>query len=104
MVISTITLAEAVTRPARDGNADRVNAIHRGLLTLPRMHIIELDQRHAIETAYVRGQTGLKLPDACVIATARLANAYALIGNDRQWRNKHLGVPYHHMDDILTLA
>jgi PIN domain nuclease of toxin-antitoxin system len=104
VVISTISLAEAVVRPARDGDANRVTAIHRGLLTLPRMQIIDLDQRHAIEAAYVRAQTGLKLPDASVVATARLANAFAILGNDRQWRNKPLGVPYHHMDDILALA
>ena len=68
------------------------------------MTIIDLDQRHAIEAAYVRAATGLKLPDAAIIATARLARATTLIGNDRQWRNKPLGVTYHHMDDILALA
>ena len=42
------------------------------------------------------------MPDAAVVATARLANASALIGNARQWRHKPLGVPYHHMDDIVA--
>jgi PIN domain nuclease of toxin-antitoxin system len=74
------------------------------LAKLAPVTIVDLDQRHAIETAYVRAATGLKLPDAAIIATARLAGAAALIGNDRQWRNKPLGVAYHHMDDILALA
>ncbi len=65
---------------------------------------MDLDQKHAIETAYVRAATGLKLPDAAIVATALLAGAVALIGNDRQWRNKPLGVPYHHMDDIVALG
>ena len=26
-----------------------------------------------------------------------------LIGNDHRWKNKPLGVPYHHLDDILAL-
>jgi PIN domain nuclease of toxin-antitoxin system len=103
VVISTLTLAEAVTRPAMSGDFVRVQAIHDALLALPGCLIVDVDQRHAIETAIVRGLTGLKLPDAAVVATARLAQAAALVGNDRQWRNKPLGVPYHHIDDILAL-
>jgi len=103
IVMSTITLAEIVARPAADGNRERVRAIRRILLTLPNLVIIDLDQRHALATAVVRAETGLKLPDAAIVATARLAGASALIGNDRQWKGKPLGVPYHHVDDILAL-
>jgi PIN domain nuclease of toxin-antitoxin system len=103
IVISTITLAEVTARPAREGDIKRVTSVHRSLRALPRMRIIDYDQQHAIATAYVRGQTQLKLPDAAIVATARLANAFAIIGNDGQWRNRPLGVPYHHMDDILAL-
>lgn len=103
VIISTITLTEAVTRPAISGDLARVNQIVAGLLALPGFDIIDVDRAHAIEAAVVRGQTNLKLPDAAIIATARLANAAALVGNDRQWRHKPLGVPYHHMDDILAL-
>jgi hypothetical protein len=63
----------------------------------------DFDQTHAIETAFVRAETRLKLPDAAIVATARLADAFAILGNDRQWRPRPLGVPYHHMDDILAL-
>jgi PIN domain nuclease of toxin-antitoxin system len=104
IVLSTVTIAEAVTRPARQGDAQRIESILNDLAILAHVTIVDLDQRHAIETAYVRAATGLKLPDAAIIATARLAGATALIGNDRQWRNKPLGVAYHHMDDILALA
>ena len=102
VVISAITLAEVVTRPASQGDLARVSIIHNGLLAIPHLRIADLDQPHAIETAIVRGQTGLKLPDAAVVATPRLAKASALIGNDRQSRHKPLGVPYHHTDDILA--
>jgi PIN domain nuclease of toxin-antitoxin system len=104
VVVSAITLAEAVTRPARAGDRTRVNMVAAALAALPRFHLIDFDRPHALEAAFVRGQTDLKLPDAAIVATARLANAIAIIGNDRQWRNKPLGVPYHHMDDILTLT
>jgi predicted nucleic acid-binding protein len=103
IVISTITLAEVIARPTAEGNSRGVTDIHQTLLALPNMLIVDLDQQHALETAVVRADTGLKLPDAAIVATARLAGAGALIGNDRQWRGKQLGVPYHHVDDILAL-
>ncbi|MEA2585019.1 MAG: hypothetical protein QOF33_3104 [Thermomicrobiales bacterium] len=103
VVVSAISLTEVVTRPARAGDRGRVDAIAAALSALPRLQFVEFDRRHALEAAFVRGQTDLKLPDAAIIVTARLANAIAIIGNDRHWRNKPLGVPYHHMDDILAL-
>jgi PIN domain nuclease of toxin-antitoxin system len=88
VVISAVTLAEIVTRPAKSGDLARVNRIHAELTSLPGFAIADFDRAHAIETAVIRGQTDLKLPDAAIIATARLANAIAIVGNDRQWRKK----------------
>jgi PIN domain nuclease of toxin-antitoxin system len=102
VVLSTVTLIEAVTRPAMQANRRRVDAIHAGLAGAPNLRIISLDQAHAIETAFVRAETGLRLPDAAIVATARLAGASGILGNDRQWRTRRLGVPYHHIDDILA--
>lgn len=64
--------------------------------------MVPVDHPHAIEAAIVRSRTGLKRPDAVIVATARRAGASALIGTDRQWRTKPLGVPDHHIDDILA--
>jgi predicted nucleic acid-binding protein len=104
VVVSAITLSEAVARPARAGDRKRVNQIAAALAALPRFHLVDFDRPHALEAAFVRGQTDLKLPDAAIVATARLANAISIVGNDRQWRNKPLGLPYHHMDDLLVLT
>jgi len=103
-VLSTISLAEMTTRLARAGDDEGIVAVRRDFAALPGLRFVDFDQRHAIEAAYVRAATGLKLPDAAIIATARLADASALIGNDRQWRNKPLGVAYHHMNDILDVS
>jgi predicted nucleic acid-binding protein len=73
VVISTVVVAELVVRPARDGNGARVNEILTRLRSLPRLSIVDFDQRHAIETATVRARTGLMFPDAAIVATARLA-------------------------------
>ena len=104
IVISTITLAEVITRPAIAADTARVQAIRSALLALPKLEIIGVTQAHAVEAAFVHATTGLKLADAAVLAAARLADASALLGNDRLWRSKPLGVPYHHVDDILALA
>ena len=103
VVISTISLAELVTRPARLGDFARVQALHAALLRLPGLTLVPFDADHALEAAAVRAQTNLPLPDAAIIATARRANASALIGNDHKWRTRHLGVTYHLVDDILAL-
>ena len=92
VVVSTIALAELVTRPVTQGDQARVSDTRRALLRLPGLTLVDLDERHAIETAHVRAATGLRLPDAAVVATARLASASALIGNDRQWRRKPLSL------------
>jgi PIN domain nuclease of toxin-antitoxin system len=77
LVISTVTLAKLVTRPARTGDLVRVRVMHAALLRLPGMTVVDLDQDHAVETARVHAETGLRLPDAAIIATARRANASA---------------------------
>jgi len=103
VVLSTVTLAEAVGRSAaRQGRAG-ATTVRTALLALPGLTFVGFDDAHAIEAALVRAETGLKLPDAAIVATARLAGAGALLGNDRQWRGKPLGVPYHHLDDVLAL-
>jgi len=103
IVVSTIALAELVTRAAATGIRHRIDARRAALQGLPGLVLVDLDQEHAIETAIVRALTGLKLPDAAIVATARLAGASALLGNDRRWKTAPLGVSYHHLDDILAL-
>ena len=92
VVVSTVALAELLARPATAGDHARVAAIHATVRSVPGLKIVDLDQQHALETAFARAQTGLKLPDAAIVATARLAAAGALLGNDRQWRHKPLSL------------
>lgn len=68
---------------------------------LPALEVIEFDQAHAVETAAVRAETRLKFPDAAIVATARRAHAVALIGNDREWIGRPLGIAYVHMNHLL---
>jgi PIN domain nuclease of toxin-antitoxin system len=104
VAISVVTLAEILVLPAKAGDFKHVAALHAAVVALPAVLLVDLDETGARETAFVRATTGLPFPDAAVIATARLVDAVALIGNDRRWRPKPLGVPYEHLDDIVALA
>jgi predicted nucleic acid-binding protein len=101
VVLSTISVAEVLTLPARHDDRAFFEEVYRAISGLPGLHIAPLDVRTATETARVRAQTELKLPDAAIIATARLSNAIAIIGNDRRWRSRPLGLPYVHLNDLV---
>jgi predicted nucleic acid-binding protein len=102
IAVSTVSIAEVLTRPAQTRNRSFLDKLLSTITNLPRLTVHALDDRAAVETAIVRVQTNLKLPDAAIVATARQVNALAIIGNDRQWRNRDLGVPYVHLDDIMN--
>lgn len=102
--ISVVTLAETLVLPVRNADFALVTSLRRSILALPGLTVVPLDTNIAVETAVVRGQFGFPLPDAAIIATARVVSAVGLIGNDRRWRAKAIGVPYHHLDDMLALT
>jgi predicted nucleic acid-binding protein len=56
----------------------------------PNLRILPLDVALARKTALVRGETGLRTPDAVQIAAARLAGADATLcgTNDRRWAGR----------------
>lgn len=102
--VSVVTLAEILTLPALHNDDLLMRSIRRAVLALPGIAIVEIDEETAVQTAIIRAKTGLKLPDAAIVACARIANACAIIGNDRGWRSRPLGIPYIHLDDIVELA
>lgn len=65
-VINTITLAEVLVGPASIGQTD---AFRQALDTL-QIQTHGLDANAAAPLAELRAQTGLKLPDCCVLYTA----------------------------------
>jgi predicted nucleic acid-binding protein len=65
-VINTITVAEVLVGPARSGQTD---TIRQALDTL-EIQTHGLDANAAAPLAELRAQTGLKLPDCCVLYTA----------------------------------
>lgn len=101
ILLSTITISEVLVRPARQNDRDYMNAIKRTLERRNRTLVIPFDGQQAIETALVRAQTILKLPDSAVVAAARTHNAIGIVGVDRKWRTRELGVRFYYLPDML---
>ena len=82
LAVTTITIAEVLTGPLRAGEealAKRYRA------TLEAWHVVELSSEIAESAARLRGQYGLKLPDAIQLASALAINADALVTHDRDF-------------------
>lgn len=77
---STITLAEVLVGPARAGRLEEAR-IALGVL---KVRELPLGAGAAGDLAALRADTGLKLPDCCVLLAARDASAAGLITFDEQ--------------------
>ena len=64
--IHPITLAEVLTRPARDGRAD----LYRERIATMGIEQLPAPAEQPLTLAKLRASTSLKLPDCCVLAAA----------------------------------
>jgi predicted nucleic acid-binding protein len=78
LATSTITLAESLVRAARDDDADR----YLRALTELGVRELPLTTGAAPQLARLRAQTGLKLPDCCVLHAAITSDADAIATRD----------------------
>lgn len=83
---STITMTELLVHPYRKGDEDQVDELMELFSTFPNLDWIVPDLEIARDAARIRGDHGLKTPDALQAATAIYANATALITNDSIFR------------------
>ena len=82
LAVTTVTIAEILTGPLRVGEealAKRYRA------ALDACQVVELTSDIAESAARLRGQYGLKLPDAIQLASALAINADALVTHDRDF-------------------
>lgn len=82
LAVSTVTIAEVLTGPLEAGE----EALARRYRTaLESWQVVELTADIAESAARLRGQYGLKLPDAIQLASALAINADALVTHDRDF-------------------
>lgn len=80
-VVSTLSVGEAMVRPARLGIAREVAF---DIMDMPGLGIRSVDFLVGAEAARIRAESKLRMPDAVVIATGVLTSARVLVTNDRR--------------------
>lgn len=82
-VVSTTTVSELLVQPMRRGRTV-VDGMLDFLDSLEELQMRSADFLVAAESAQIRAETGVPLPDAIVIATAVLTSSQVLVTNDRR--------------------
>ncbi len=82
--LSMVTVEEILVRPFRSG-ASAVATAEGFLRHFGEIRLIEVSYDIAREAARVRAATGMRTPDALIIATAMTSGVDILITNDRSW-------------------
>lgn len=83
-VISAVTVTECLVRPFHAGPT-AVATVATFLGHFPNLRVRSIDQEVATEAARVRALTGLRTPDALVIATALVEDIATLVTGDGRW-------------------
>jgi predicted nucleic acid-binding protein len=83
LLLPTSALAEILVGPTRRG-PEAVASVD-GLLASLTVDLVAIDQTIAREAAVLRAKTGLRLPDALVVATAIVCRADRLLSTDGRW-------------------
>jgi predicted nucleic acid-binding protein len=84
---SVVSAAELLVRPIRAG-AGEVGFMHAFLTSFPNLTVLPVDLTVAVQAATIRATTGLRLPDAIVVASGLLAGCEAIVTNDEQWHRR----------------
>lgn len=82
--VHPLNLAEVlVPHVRRDGLAERTGGITDQLAGIGVQVCDQADTSHAVDLACVRGELGVKMPDACAVTTAWETNTPLLTFDDR---------------------
>lgn len=83
---SEITLAECLVKPFTDGNAEAVKVYESQIKTGTTLKVKSVSRKILRESAKLRGELGLKLPDAIHVATALENGCATFVTNDKKLR------------------
>ncbi|MEM2786256.1 MAG: PIN domain-containing protein [Candidatus Nitrosotenuis sp.] len=93
-IISIISIAELSVRYYSEEDTKGKEELLSHLISNKNFEIVELDLRIAEEAAKIRAQTGLRLPDAILVATGLVKGAQYFITNDKELKraNRYIKV------------
>ncbi|MCH7698015.1 MAG: PIN domain-containing protein [Chloroflexi bacterium] len=99
-MLSVVTEIELLVRPLRDGTLQDVERV-RALMDAQGFNVVPLDREIARAAAGVRAESGLRLPDAAVVATAMVTGCDVIVGNDARCAKRVKEIPYLLLDDLV---
>ena len=100
VVCSELVIAEALVRPLREGHSE-LEAAFRAIFAAPEVRLVPTTRRLWEDTARLRAETGLKIPDALHAATALREGCDLFVTNDTDFRRIR-GLPVVVLDDLLN--
>lgn len=83
--LSTVTVGEILVRPFQRGPA-AVSTVEGFLRHFADLDLVPVTYDVAREAARIRASSDLRMPDALIVATARVSDADILVTGDRSWR------------------
>jgi predicted nucleic acid-binding protein len=99
MFISTISEAELLVRPQRDGNRAAIEKIE-DFMSEEGIFMIDVTRSIARQASRLRPVNGISIADAVIMATALETRSDLLVGNDERW-SRVAAVPYLRLDDVV---
>lgn len=82
LVLPGIALLELLVGPLRRGRPDLVETVMDMAEEFPNVRVSDVSKRVLVAAAAIRAASGLKVPDALVLATAAVERCDATLGND----------------------
>ncbi len=100
-VISVITETELLVGPLKKDNKEALTMVKLFLNDFPGLKVIPISRQIGQMAAAIRARTNLHLPDALIIATAKIAGCGAIIGNDPAWSKNE--TPVAELPEVILL-
>jgi len=88
ITLSVISEAELLVKPYRENNSAVVEAVNFFLEEFPNLKLSPLNREISRQAAKIRAESGLRLPDAMIVATAINNHCDLFLGNDIELMQK----------------
>lgn len=81
-ILSTVSITELLTKPFKEGRDDQIAVFEAFVFSLPQTRLAVPTYSIAKQAARLRGQYGLRTPDALLFSTAQAEGCDAFLTND----------------------
>lgn len=101
VVTSELTLAECLVKPIKDGNKKAIDTFTTHIRSNDVLKVKSISRKILVDSATIRAELNLKLPDAIHVATAIDQDCKTFITNDKKLSVPG-GIQSVYLEDLLT--